>query len=139
MSIGILGVELQRRGYLSFTNNVPVPDGVSKSIPHISPDELFVDRDGCATFSRLEFAFAMPEKVCRLELTEARVNELGVDINRLVNMQYLDISKTRVTRVPGELGDLTELREITIRTGQLSAPELNKIKDLLPDITVITK
>ena len=67
-----------------------------------------------------------------LDVSKNGLKEIPVEITRLTNLQYLDLSNNKITEVPDEIGNLENLKYLGLSRNDLyyMSPEIGNLKKL---------
>ena len=79
-----------------------------------------IDKESMISATSISEALKHPDKVYKLRLRNSKATILSPEIGRLVNLRVLDISGSRIKRIPSEIENCTQLKSIIANASQLS-------------------
>ncbi|MDA7501819.1 leucine-rich repeat domain-containing protein [Chitinophagales bacterium] len=80
-----------------------------------------VSQDTMLTAYSIEEALAHPEKIYRLHLRNSRIKSLPTEIGLLINLRVLDISGSRITKIPESISNCIYLKALIANASKLES------------------
>ena len=76
------------------------------------------------------------KQVCGLDLSGRRMPSLTRGVSIITSLTYLDVSDNNFKELPKEISALKELKVLNLQGNPLPAGEVDKVRKLLPNVTV---
>ena len=94
-----------------------------------------VDKGAMITATSMSEALKQPEKIYELSLRNSRTSVLSPEIGQLINLRVLDISGSRIKKIPSEIEQCIYLKSIIANASHLSEipssiGNLKKLRDV---------